>query len=121
MYCTTTSDGASAEDEEEAEHRDESEGLEGGDEAPHHTVHDREVDLRPPERGEVPEIEPRPPEHRDRHREIEFRPPEHLRSPAPPHPSCFVLSLSRRLELSLSLSLSKTLALSLTRSLLQQL
>lgn len=40
-------DVAATEDEEEAEHGDESEGLKCRDKAPKHAVHDRELDVRP--------------------------------------------------------------------------
>lgn len=64
IFARDCSDGTATEQEEEAEHRDESDGLEGRDEAPQEVVHDREAEEAGPPRRDVRREHPRPPHHR---------------------------------------------------------
>lgn len=87
---------ATTADEEEAQHGNQSKWLHHCDEAPHHCVHDREVQIHVgPVGPQAGEVELRPPEDRWRPnpiREVEFREPENRGGPAPSHLLfCFVL------------------------------
>lgn len=77
---------ATTADEEEAQHGNQSKWLHHCDEAPHHCVHDREVQIHVgPVGPQAGEVKFRPPEDRwrpDPVREVEFRQPENRGGPA---------------------------------------